>query len=622
MKYIILCGGIGKRCNTYSLPKPLNYINGRHLIEYIIENIPSNEIYIIYNHILDDYNFKEIIINKFKSKTINFSKINFLSRGAIETAYIGIQHFNLGNDNILFIDNDNIHEFPIFDKKYNNNFICYGTDLIKQNFSFITIKNNLVTNIEEKNKISDNYCCGLYGFIDKTIFLDLAKEIINSNFKTKNEFYFSQIYKLLISKNEKITPINIKNTTHLGTLEEIQNNNSLMKNKKLRICFDLDNTLVSNPTVPDDYSTVLPIDKMINILKRFKNDGHEIIIYTARRMQTHGGNVGKILKDIAMITFETLEKFNIPFDEIYFGKPIADLYIDDKAINAYYNDISFFGFFNKNNDFIPNKVDNNKFNIISRNNNTITKTGPDRYIKGEVFFYENIPNNLKKYFPNLIHYNTFDDKIEMKIDYINGIPLYFLYTNKTLTISIIDKLFSILNEIHKSDYPIDIDKKLIKQNYFDKIKERFNINDYNFDDANLVFNEILENLEKNYDPKIVSIIHGDFWFSNILLTYTDEYKFIDMKGQVFNELTLNGDCYYDFGKLYQSIIGYDIILNNKELDQDYINQMKEYYLKKSREINLNIEYLRWVTKCLIFGTFPFMNNSVPKDKVWELLKSI
>jgi len=622
MKYIILCGGIGKRCNTYSLPKPLNYINGRHLIEYIIENIPSNEIYIVYNQILDDYNFKEIIINKFKSKTINFSTINFLSRGAIETAYIGIQKFNLCDDNILFIDNDNIHEFPIFEKRYDNNFICYGTDLIKENFSFITIKNNLVTNIEEKNKISDNYCCGLYGFINKKTFLDLAKEIINSNFKTKNEFYFSQIYKLLINKNQKITPINIKNTTHLGTLEEIQNNNSLMKNKKLRICFDLDNTLVSNPTVPDDYSTVLPIDKMINILKKFKNDGHEIIIYTARRMQTHGGNVGKILKDIAIVTFETLEKFNIPFDEIYFGKPIADLYIDDKAINAYYNDISFFGFFNKNNDFIPNKVDNNKFNIINKNDNIITKTGPDRYIKGEIFFYKNIPDSLKKYFPNLIHYNTFDDKIEMKIDYINGIPLYFLYTNKTLTTPIIDKLFNILNEMHTSDYPININKNLIKQNYFDKIKERFNINDYNFDDANLIFNEILENLEKNYDPKIVSVIHGDFWFSNILLTYTDEYKFIDMKGQVFNELTLNGDCYYDYGKLYQSIIGYDIILNNKELDQDYVNQMKEYYLRKCKEINLNIEYLRWVTKCLIFGTFPFMNNNVPKDKVWELLKSI
>ena len=71
MKFIILCGGIGKRCNNYSLPKPLNYIQGRHMIEYIIENIPADEIYIIYNILLNEYNFCEIIINKFKHHYYN-----------------------------------------------------------------------------------------------------------------------------------------------------------------------------------------------------------------------------------------------------------------------------------------------------------------------------------------------------------------------------------------------------------------------------------------------------------------------------------------------------------------------------------------------------------------------
>ena len=36
MKFIILCGGIDR---STSLPNPLNYVNGKHLIEYIIENI-------------------------------------------------------------------------------------------------------------------------------------------------------------------------------------------------------------------------------------------------------------------------------------------------------------------------------------------------------------------------------------------------------------------------------------------------------------------------------------------------------------------------------------------------------------------------------------------------------
>ena len=628
MKYIILCGGIGKRCNQYSLPKPLNYVNGRHLIEYIIDSIPSNEINIIYNIILDDYNFREIIINKFKSKKFNFTVINFQSRGAVETAYIGIQKLDLSNDNILFIDNDNIHEFPIFDKKYENNFICYGNDYVKTNYSFITIENNIITNIEEKNKISDNFCCGLYGFKNKESFINIAEEVINKNFKTKNEFYFSQLYKLLILKGEHITPIFVAKTSHLGTFDEIKNN-KLNYNKKMRICFDLDNTLVSYPTIPNDYTTVKPINKMIELLKKFKSDGHEIIIYTARRMQTHNSNIGKVIKDIAMITFQTLDKYNIVYDEIIFGKPIADIYIDDRAINPYYNDISLFGFFNQTFDcfnqkfdFIPNKIENNKYNKIKKKNNIILKTGPERFIRGELYFYENIPNELKIYFSNLLNYNKNDNYITINIDYIEGIPLYFLYLNKTLTFSIIDRLFEILNTIHIYDYVINIDKDTIKKNYFDKLKNRFNKNDYNFDDSEYIFNEILENLELNYEPKIVPIIHGDFWFSNIILQYNDEIKLIDMKGQVYDTLTLNGDMYYDYGKLFQSIIGYDIILNNNILDITYINIMKEYFLKKCKDKGLNIDYLRWVTKSLIFGTFHSLKINEPKYKIWELLKNI
>ena len=75
MKYILKCGGVGKRMNNYSLPNPLNYINRKHIIEYAINNIPSHEIYIIYNIYLSEFNFEEIVINMFKTKKIFFSKI-------------------------------------------------------------------------------------------------------------------------------------------------------------------------------------------------------------------------------------------------------------------------------------------------------------------------------------------------------------------------------------------------------------------------------------------------------------------------------------------------------------------------------------------------------------------
>jgi len=621
MKYIILCGGIGKRNNNYSLPKPLNYINGKHLIEYIIESIPSDEIYIIYNIALIEYNFVEIIINKFKHKKFYFSQVDFLTRGAVETAYIGIQKLNTNGDNILFIDNDNYHEMPNF-QKFENNFIGYGLDYDKTNFSFITIKDGIVANIEEKNKISDNYCCGLYGFVNKEVFLKLAKELIYTNNKTKNEFYFSQLYKLLMSKNEKIIPIKINSTTHLGTFNELLENKTILKLKKLRICFDLDNTLVTYPTVPGDYSTVKPIDKNIKLLNNLKTQGHEIIIYTARRMQTHSSNIGKVIKDIAMITLKSLDDLNIQYDEIIFGKPIADIYIDDRAFNPYYNSSSLFGIFTQLDDFIANKIETNKYNKIIKKDDSIIKSGPYNFIKGEHYIYQNIPEEIKSYFPNLIDYNKNADQMELKLEHINGIPLYYLYKSKTLTTKIIDDLFSILSKFHSLDLKINITNENIKSNYIDKLKKRFNTNDYCFDDANIIFNEIIQDISNNFNPELVPFIHGDFWFSNIILTYTDDYKLIDMKGQVDNILTTNGDLYYDYGKLYQSILGYDLVLHGDQIDTEYIQINKNYFLSKCKENNLNIEYLRAVTKSLIFGVLHSLKPTDPKEKIWEFIKMI
>jgi hypothetical protein len=41
-----------------------------------------------------------------------------------------------------------------------------------------------------------------------------------------------------------------------------------------------------------------------------KQEGHTIIIYTARRMETHGGNIGKVIQDIGKITLDILFEIN------------------------------------------------------------------------------------------------------------------------------------------------------------------------------------------------------------------------------------------------------------------------------------------------------------------------
>jgi capsule biosynthesis phosphatase len=607
MKYIILCGGIDK---SISLPNPLNYVNGRHLIEYIIENIPSNEIYIFYNIYLKEYNFEETVINLFKQKSIHFFKIDYLTRGPAETAYIGLNQLDISNndnDGIMFIDNDNVHTIPKLD---NGNFIGYGSNKNHESFSFIKIENNFITNIEEKNKISDNYCCGIYGFINSAIFIKYCKKLIESN-----QFYLSQIYKLMIEDKHLIKPVSIQYTKLIDT-------DNKLAAKPLRICFDLDNTLVTNPLIPDDYSTVLPIHKNIILLQQLKKMGHEIIIYTARRMKTHKNNIGKVIKDIALVTIQTLEKYNIEYDELLFGKPIADIYIDDKALNPYINNISYFGINIEENEYLHNKVNNNKFNKIVKQNNSIKKSGPYSILKGEIYYYQNLPLSIKHLYPQLNDYNKIDNCIDLYLEHIQGIPLFYLYKNKLLTTCHIDKLFTILDTIHNCDHTLNITEKNIKNNYIKKIQDRYNKNDYFFEDADEIYKEIIDELEKTYDPQLASIIHGDFWFSNIILDYSDNIKLIDMKGQVDGVLSLNGDRYYDYGKMYQSILGYDLIINDCVMDEDYLSTINNYFIERCLKNNLNIKFIKAVTMSFLFSNIYFLDKNDKKLKVWDFIKKL
>ena len=49
-------------------------------------------------------------------------------------------------------------------------------------------------------------------------------------------------------------------------------------------------------------------------------------------MQTQGHNVGKVIKNVGKITLDWLEENGIQYDEIFFGKPNADITIDDRVI--------------------------------------------------------------------------------------------------------------------------------------------------------------------------------------------------------------------------------------------------------------------------------------------------
>lgn len=102
------------------------------------------------------------------------------------------------------------------------------------------------------------------------------------------------------------------------------------------LVIDIDHTIcipdLSKNDTFERYGNAEPIDEMIDTIKRAKEKGFRIVLLTARRMQTFDGNINKVIEDVADITIEWLYQHDVPYDEIWFGKPNAVYYVDDKAL--------------------------------------------------------------------------------------------------------------------------------------------------------------------------------------------------------------------------------------------------------------------------------------------------
>ena len=99
----------------------------------------------------------------------------------------------------------------------------------------------------------------------------------------------------------------------------------------MRICFDLDGVLCRLKEAGQTYAEVEPMPGAAEKLRALRKAGHEIVIATARHMATCGQNPGKVVARQGLITLKWLEQHGFEYDEIWFGKPHCEVYIDDNA---------------------------------------------------------------------------------------------------------------------------------------------------------------------------------------------------------------------------------------------------------------------------------------------------
>ena len=89
-------------------------------------------------------------------------------------------------------------------------------------------------------------------------------------------------------------------------------------------CFDIDGTLCTN--TEGTYEDARPIPEVIARVNALHAAGHRILLQTAR-----GATTGI---DWRAKTEEQLARWGGRYHGLYFGKPTADLYVDDKAVNV------------------------------------------------------------------------------------------------------------------------------------------------------------------------------------------------------------------------------------------------------------------------------------------------
>lgn len=87
------------------------------------------------------------------------------------------------------------------------------------------------------------------------------------------------------------------------------------------IYVDIDGTLCTHEK---EYRNAIPNYKVINKVNELYNNGHHIVIWTAR-----GATTGI---DWTEVTSNQLEIWGVRFHELYLNKPNYDLFICDKSI--------------------------------------------------------------------------------------------------------------------------------------------------------------------------------------------------------------------------------------------------------------------------------------------------
>lgn len=225
MNIVIPMAGRGSRFATagYDKPKPFIDLNGSPMISWVVANlnVPGRYIMLARNEHMD------MLSDVFDGRYITAVPVNEITDGAARTVLLAehlidsSKELLIANSDQLVLDKDAVLKFVSYcrDADADGGIMTFKNDHPK--WSYASVRNDgTVERVAEKEVISEHATCGIYYFRRGSDFVWAAKQMIEKNIRTNNEFYLCPVYNELIASGSKIIVYHVEELIGLGTPED------------------------------------------------------------------------------------------------------------------------------------------------------------------------------------------------------------------------------------------------------------------------------------------------------------------------------------------------------------------------------------------------------------------
>jgi len=228
LNVLIPMAGAGSRFEQagYTFPKPLIEVKNKPMIQVVIENLnlDANYIYVVQKAHREKYNLDTLL--NLLTPGCKIVETDGLTEGAACTALLAKDYID--NDNPLFFANSdqfvewdsNEFMYKMQETDADGGIVSFTATHPKWSFAKID-ENGLVTEVAEKNPISDIATVGYYYWKHGSDFVKYAEQMIEKNIRVNNEFYVCPVFNQAIEDCKQIRTFNTTGMWGLGTPEDL-----------------------------------------------------------------------------------------------------------------------------------------------------------------------------------------------------------------------------------------------------------------------------------------------------------------------------------------------------------------------------------------------------------------